>query len=363
MDNRQGLLVVGATGAAATRLLDRARARPDLTVTGLSRRRPMGGAAGEPGGETDWLAADLTDAAALRAALAARPDITAIVYASRAPHAETGVEDVPANLAMLRNLLDAAEASLPRFRHIHVIQGGKWYGMHLGPFRTPAREDDPRHMPPNFYYDQQDLLAARQVGQDAGRGWSWSTSRPNFVCDVAPGRARNMVSTLGAYAAICRELGAPFDFPGKPGAWTALLEVTDAALLAEGVLWMLDEPRCANRAFNLVNGDSFRWCDLWPVLAGEFGLPAGRPRPLPMARWMADKAPVWERIRARHGLALPLDQVASWDFADFFLGLDYDVMLSMNAARRAGFTGFVDSREMVLAQIAGYRAARILPPG
>jgi nucleoside-diphosphate-sugar epimerase len=258
---------------------------------------------------------------------------------------------------MLRNLLDAAEAALPHFAHLHMIHGGKWYGLHLGPFRTPAREDDPRHMPPNFYYDQQDLVAARQ----RGKAWGWSASRPNFVLDVAPGRARNIVSTLGTYAAICRELGVPFDFPGKAGAWTALHEMTDASLLAQGVLWMLREPRCANRAFNMTNGDPFRWCDLWAFLAERFSVPVGRPRPMTMRALMADKEPVWERVRQRHGLALPLAKVASWDFADFFLNMDYDVLASMTAAREAGFTGFVDSWRMMDQQIAGYRAARILP--
>lgn len=350
MSAARTLLVVGASGAAATRVMERAVAAPDFAVVGLSRNRPKDAG--------DWIVADLTDAPGLVRALATRPDITHVVYASRAPHGETGVEDVAANVGMLRNLLDAAEASLPRFAHVHMIHGGKWYGLHIGPFRTPAREDDPRHLPPNFYFDQQDLVAGRQ----RGKSWSWSASRPNLVLDVAPGRARNMVSTLGAYAAICRELGAPFDFPGKAGAWERLHEVTDATLLADGVLWMLREPRCANRAFNVTNGDAFRWCDLWPFLADLFGLPCGRPRPMAMARWMADKGPVWEAIRAHHGLALPLAQVASWDFADFFLNMDYDVLSSMTAARAAGFTGFVDSWAMVADQVAGYRAARILPP-
>ena len=351
MANARVVLIAGASGAAATRIAERAAAEPGFEAVGLSRRVPEGAGA--------WIAADLQDPDGLARALSERPDISHVVYASRAPHAESGVEDVDANVAMLRNLVDAAEASLPRFAHLHVVQGGKWYGMHIGPYRTPAREDDPRHMPPNFYYDQQDMVAERQR---RGGGWVWTASRPAFVLDVAPGRARNMVSTLGAYAALCRELSLPFDFPGKPGAWTALQEVTDAALLAQGVLWMLAEPRCANRAFNMNNGDCFRWRDLWPHLAALFGLRPGAVRTMKLAEWMADKGPVWERIRARHGLRLPLDAVASWPFADFFLGLEHDVLSSMAAARGAGFTGSVDTWAMFGAQVEGYRAARVLPP-
>ena len=351
MADARVVLVVGASGAAAARIVERASHTAGSKAVGLSRRTP-------PGGAGDWIAADLLDGVGLARALSARPNITHVVYASRAPHAESGVEDVPGNLAMLRNLLDAAEAALPRFAHLHLVHGAKWYGMHIGPYRTPAREGDPRHMPPNFYYDQQDLAAERR----RGKAWVWTASRPGFVLDVAPVRARNMVSTLGAYAAICRELGLPFDFPGRPGAWAALLEVTDARLLAEGVLWMLAEPRCANRAFNMVNGDCFRWRDLWPHLAELFGLRVGAVRPMPLARWMADKAPIWERVRARHGLALPLERVADWGFADFFLGLDWDVLSSMAAARAAGFAGAVDTWAMFAEQIAGYRAAKVLPP-
>jgi hypothetical protein len=85
-------------------------------------------------------------------------------------------------------------------------------------------------------------------------------------------------------------------------------------------------------------------------------------RTMPLARWMADKAAVWERVRGRHGLALPLERVADWGFADFFLGLDWDVLSSMAAARAAGFTGSVDTWAMFAEQVAGYRAAKVLPP-
>ena len=151
-------LIAGATGAAAKRLVEHL-ASADWSVIGISRHPPANF------GNVKYIAADLGDAAALTKAIRSHPDISHVFYTARAPHAETGVEDVPANLAYLRNTIDAVEATATGLEHIHLVEGTKWYGMHLGPFTTPALEDQSRHMPPNFYYDQQDLLAHRQSGQ------------------------------------------------------------------------------------------------------------------------------------------------------------------------------------------------------
>src|SRR5262249_39113205 len=71
----------------------------------------------------------------------------------------------------------------PDLAHVNLMHGTKWHGNHLGPFKTPAKEDDPRHMPPNFYYDQKDLVAARQQG----KAWTWSTARPHASCGLSTG--------------------------------------------------------------------------------------------------------------------------------------------------------------------------------
>jgi hypothetical protein len=229
--------------------------------------------------------------------------------------------------------------------------------MHIGPYPTPAEEDDPRHMPPNFYYDQQDLLAARA----AAGGWAWSASRPSFIVDVAPGRARNLASTLGAYAAICRALGVALDFPGSAASFRSLSEVTDAGLLGRAVLWMLEAPPggkgAANRAFNVTNGDVFRWERLWPRLAEAYGVRCGIVRPMRLSAWMADKGAVW----ARMGAGLPLDEVARWDFADFVFGLEHDLFASTTRLRQAGFGECLDSVDLLLEQVGAYRAAGVLP--
>ena len=40
------------------------------------------------------------------------------------------------------------------------------------------RETDPRHMPPNYYFDQIDWLTAYQ----RGKGWDWVELRPQTLC-------------------------------------------------------------------------------------------------------------------------------------------------------------------------------------
>jgi nucleoside-diphosphate-sugar epimerase len=344
-------LVAGATGAVAKRLIERL----------LDARWPVLGLSRNPSEKetaAQWLAADLLDRKSCDQILRHHPQITHVFYCARAKHGEGGVESVEENVEMLRNVVDASAQVADRLQHIHLVEGGKWYGQHLGRYPNPAQEDDPRHMPPNFYYDQEDLLRSRQEG----KRWTWSASRPNVICDFAPERPRNLVSIIGAYAAICRELGMRLDFPGKPGNYTALTEVTDATLLANGMIHMATSPACVNRAFNITNGDVFRWERMWPRIAEALGMRPGIVRHIPIARWMADKEPVWQRVVANHRLQpRRLDQVALWGFADFVFGQDYDVISSTTRLRLSGFHEVVDTGEMLLRQLQQYRDAKILP--
>jgi nucleoside-diphosphate-sugar epimerase len=230
--------------------------------------------------------------------------------------------------------------------------------MHLGPFRTPAHEDDPRLDFPNFYYDQQDLLAERQ----RGRSWAWSASRPTFIYDFAPERARNAVAVIGAYAAICREVGRPLDFPGTAAAFDAKRDLTDASLLARAMKFIAVTPACRNEAFNVANGDMVRWRDLWPGIAAHFGMTTGDVRPFGLNEWARDKQPVWDEIIRRHGLvATELDDVADWAFADFHWSQGYDVVSDPAKLRKVGFAETIDSEKMLLDHLQAYREAKILP--
>src|SRR5262249_34745559 len=120
-------LIAGAGGAASKRLIDLLRADPDWTVVALARRaRPSAD-------RLTWISLDLSDAEACRRMLFGARGVTHLFYTARAKHGESGVEDVSENLAMLRNLLDALEPVASGLQHVHLVQGGKYYGMHLAP--------------------------------------------------------------------------------------------------------------------------------------------------------------------------------------------------------------------------------------
>lgn len=352
MSDSKVAFIAGATGAAATRLVEEL-VRQNWEVVGIARNPPRG-----IDNRVNYVCADLMDPSAIEQAISPYRNLTHLFFTARASHEETGVEPVRENVAMLRNVLHAAEAASPALEHVHIIEGTKWYGMHIGNFKTPAREDDPRHLPPNFYYDQQDLLVERQKGKP----WTWSASRPFFLVDFAPERPRNIPSLIGVYAAICRELDVPLNFPGTETCWNALSEATDASQLARAIVFLSTCPQARNQAFNVTNGDLFRWKYLWPRIAQLLGMPCGEVRTLSLAEWMADKAPIWERIVTRHKLnPRRLDQLAPWSFGDFVFGQRCDVISSMTNVRKIGFHYVVDTEEMYLAVLQQYREAHILP--
>ncbi|MDT5325012.1 MAG: hypothetical protein QOF25_2164 [Mycobacterium sp.] len=87
-------------------------------------------------------------------------DVTHLVFAAYQEQPSLAGQVAP-NVHLLEGSLDALAASGAAIQHVRLYQGNKHYGAHLGPFKTPAREDHPRLLGPNFYYDQDDLLRLR----------------------------------------------------------------------------------------------------------------------------------------------------------------------------------------------------------
>ncbi|AJW38157.1 Nucleoside-diphosphate-sugar epimerase [Rhodococcus sp. B7740] len=344
-------VVVGANGVIGGNLVDHLQRTGNWDIVGLSRR------GGIDDGRVRHIAVDLLDADETHRRLAELTDVTHIFYAAYQER-PSWAELVAPNLSMLVNVVTAIEDSSPDLEHVSLMQGYKVYGAHLGPFKTPARESDPPHMPPEFNVDQQQFLEARQFG----KRWTWSAIRPSVVCGVALGNPMNLATVIAVYATICAKLGVPMRFPGKPGAFGSLLEMTDASLLAEATVWAATTPTCANQAFNITNGDLFRWSEMWPRIAGLFDLDTATPLPMSLADAMADKEPLWDSIVAEHGLqSTPYSDVSSWAFGDFVFSWDYDVIADGSKARRMGFHRFVDTEAMFAGIFAELRSRRIIP--
>ncbi len=259
---------------------------------------------------------------------------------------------------MLVNAVTAIDRASPALRRVVLVTGTKYYGSHLGPYKTPARESDPRHAGANYYFDQIDWLSAFQ----RGKSWDWVELRPQTLCGFAPGTPMSLAPAIAVYAAISKELGRPLHFPGKPGAYASIYQVTASEHFANAALWAANEPRCGREAFNITNGDYFRWKNLWPKLAAAFDMPAGGVRTMSLTADMADKAPLWRTMTEKHGLQpYAYDELVAWPFADYVFGCDWDVMSDVTKSRRFGFHDVVDSEEMFVRLMRQFRAERIVP--
>ena len=342
----------GIIGSATAELL----VRQGWTVHGLARR-PVVQEGVRP------LAADLLDAEATEAALAGlAPDAVFITTWARQ---DSEAENIRVNAAMVRNLLAALPAPAGK-RHVALVTGLKHY---LGPFeaygqgtlpQTPFREEQGRLPVDNFYYAQEDELFAAA----ARDGSTWSVHRPHTVIGKAVGNAMNMGTTLAVHATLCRETGRPFAFPGSAAQWSGLTDMTDAGQLAEHLLWAAETPAAHNEAFNVVNGDVFRWQWMWGRIAQWFGVePApfdGTPRPL--EQQMADDAARWAAIAATHGLVEgDINRLASPWHTDADLGRPIEVVTDMSKSRRLGFTGYRPTDDAFFALFDRLRADRIIP--
>ena len=352
MPEPRTIIIAGAQGVIGRGAAEYFVRQPDTTVYALSRRTEGHVERVRP------IAVDLLDAGDAQAKLAGIDDATHIVFAAYIEK-PTARERSEINTALLRNLLDAIEPAAPNLRHVTFYQGGKAYGADLGPFKTPAREDDPRLMPPNFYYDQEDLLRQRQ----RGKSWHFTGLRPEAVCGYAVGNPMNLAMVIAVYAAISKELGLPLRFPGPEGAYRALYQVTSTNILAEATGWAGQEPRAANEIFNITNGDYFRWEHLWPRLAADFGMEAVPPVPMPLAGYMADKGSLWEDMTRKYSLQpIPYDHLVSWAFGDFIFNSAFDNISSTIKARRAGFAACIDTEDMFSEFFEDLRRERVIPP-
>ncbi|KAJ4351000.1 hypothetical protein N0V95_004234 [Ascochyta clinopodiicola] len=325
---------------------------------------------------------------------------------------ETEQENWDVNGAILSNFLQALvkTGAIDSVQRIILLTGAKQYGVHLGVPKQPMLESDPwltdSKWPPNFYYNQQNILHSFCKEHKK----EWTVTYPNDVIGYAVDNYMNLATAIALYALISKDLDANNEglvFPGSPSFYTKFDCFTSAKLHAQFCTWAALESGTANEAFNVVNGDAESWQNLWPKVANYFGSKvkpsqfrsnAGdassrsklAPEPpatvhsstagldgtpavtqstveqhVDLEKWSQrqDVKDAWSRIAEREGLEKDAFDKATWGFLGFALGRNYDIVISMSKARKAGWTGYVDTWESLAGVFDELRRARILPRG
>ena len=166
MAEHKQAVVVGALGVIGRYIVARLLEEGDWSVVGLSRRTA------EPAPRYRHIAVDLLDAEATAEKLAGLRDATHVFYAAFQPAAGAAAgyaENIAPNRAMLVNAVTAIARAAPRLRRVVLVTGTKYYGSHLGPYRTPARESDPRHAGAELLFRPDRLARRLPARQRLGR--------------------------------------------------------------------------------------------------------------------------------------------------------------------------------------------------
>jgi nucleoside-diphosphate-sugar epimerase len=350
-------LVVGASGIAGSNLADKLISEGWITY-GLARNPNPDIQSLKP------VTADLLNPDSLKSALE-QVSPTHIFITSWMRN-DTEAENIRVNSLMVKNLLDALSEK-QSVQHVALVTGLKHY---LGPFEayakegflpeTPLREEHPRLDIENFYYAQEDEVYAAA----ARDSFTWSIHRPHTVIGKAVGNMMNLGTTLAVYATICKETGRPFTWPGSAAQWNGLSDVTDARVLAAHLIWASTTEAAHNEAFNIVNGDVFRWSALWKKLAAYFDVPSvgfnGTINPL--EQQIANDGPLWKQIAEKYNLKEPdLDRLASAWHTDLDLGRPIEVMTDMSKSRKLGFPVYQNTEDSFYDLFEQLRAEKLIP--
>lgn len=326
------------------------------------------------------------------------------------------------NSALLHSFLQALTVTGAdrRIKRFILTCGLKQYGVHLGQGKQPFLEDDPLlpnskggdSWPPIFYYEQQRILAEAAVNGH----WEWVVTLPEDVLGYARGNFMNEATSIGLYCAVSKALpGSKLPFPGSKANYFTFNCWTSANLHAKFCLWAATAPSAGNQIFNVINGDTESFQNLWPRLAARFGCTIPDPifpnggvpdtkgfkdyesstirmqnRPPIKAREsslglssdpVVDNAPTlflqvdpekwarrsdvnaaWMQLREKYHLDQEAWDKATWNFLVLTMGRDWSCVASMSKARKLGWTGYADTWDELEETFQMLEKEGVMPP-
>ncbi|MAX79844.1 MAG: NAD-dependent dehydratase [Crocinitomicaceae bacterium] len=345
-------LVVGGNGIIGRNLTQHLTSLPDWDVIVTSR------SALNYDTTATYVSLDLSQDDAVAAHSETLKAVTHVLFAAYTERQDP-YEQSAANGELMENLVNGLEAVTPNLKRVVFIQGGKAYGAHLGFYKTPALETDPRSITPNFYYDQEDFLKKAS----AGKAWSWTSIRPDIVIGFTIKNPMNLSNLIAVYASLCKEEGIPMRFPGSEKAYNVLVNVTGVDILSKGMTWAATIGEGAEEIFNITNGDVFRWSQVWPKIGEYFGVEVAEPQTFALQEYMPGKRDLWQKMVEQYNLKnYTLDELVQWGFGDFIFNVETDAFQDVNKARRFGFQEMNgDSLGIFLSTFQQLKEERIIP--
>lgn len=277
---------------------------------------------------------------------------------------EAGAFDKPkSNLIMFKNLIEALQETANPLKHVCLITGAKYYGMHLGhelypEYELPFEEDKTPRVPgPNWYYDVEDYLAKSQIN------FSWSTFRPSFIIGAAMDSPFNFGTALAVYFVIQKLKNEPAVFWGDEAASQCTWEISPAKQIAQMMVWSSEEKQAHGQAFNCTTGKTFTWAELWPQLAKQRGMSFETSTPqFSMKKYVDENEAFWAQIVSDYNLeSNALSDLISWEFIDKSMAINWDVAFNMNKAINMGFTNFESVDDVFLNLFDQLEEMRFIP--
>lgn len=286
---------------------------------------------------------------------------------------------VELNVPIFNNFLEGLELAALKPKRIALQTGGKNYGLHVGRTRTPLVESDPqpRHLQPNFYYHQEDLLIQYcQKHPETG----WNFIRPVGIIGVAQRAPLNAFYPFAIYAAVQAQKKQPLQFGGDFEAWQFEYSHSTARLTAYLTEWAVLEDHCRNQAFNAQDGSLFTWDRFFSQLASWYAVEKGVENPdhvessfttqtfaggekaplgygpptalkttFRLADWFQqpENKVAWEEIMQNSNGQVTVNVFEDPAMKTLISEFDYArrANLSINKTRIMGFAGFVDTLE------------------
>lgn len=276
--------------------------------------------------------------------------------------ASLAIDPDDATLRMLQEVIAVTRARPHALRHALLVTGAMHYGVHMGPrlhpgYRVPFDdESSPRCPGPVWYHDAEDWLRAH------ADGWTWTVLRAALLLGHGARPANALGMTLVLWAALCKLRGEPARFPGDAAAQAMRWDLTPGSLLGDMSLWSSTTPAAWGRAFNCACGEALAWRELWAGLAASLDVAPAYPRAgVRLADAFVGAQAIWDaHARARDLRPLRLDEICTPAAVDSDFVMSWDVSMTMNKAREAGFGAIPRLRDALPQFVAELRARRIV---